>query len=98
MLYTDGEAQKLVAVAEAVVPTGKALPKREVFHRLNIDPHRLRDHRVSGLMNVYVENYQLSENYDLTWMASARDSIPLEDPDREIYAVRVVSRAGSEKR
>lgn len=92
-LYTDDEAKALAEAAEKVVPAGESKPKRDVFPALKLDPKRFRDQRTEQIAKVFVETWQLSAGYDITWMAySVFDDKPLESDDKKIYAVRIVPR------
>ncbi len=92
MLYTNAQALGLAKAAEAVVPNGESRPKNEVLKSLGIDAKRLRDRRVEAAFDVYLETWQLSEDFDLTWMTSGRDRTSLESENRQILGVRVQAR------
>ena len=96
-LYSDEEAKALIKQAGAVVPVGESRSKKKVLAALAIDPRRLAGRRVVHDFLVSIETWQLSEGFDLTWMAAAQDPTPLDRDNREIYGVRVLPRSESNK-
>ena len=91
-MYSDEDAARLIERAAAVVPPGKTRAKQDVFRALQIDPMRLREHRVVQVNLGLIETYQLSESFDLTWAAGVQDPTPLDREDRKVFGVRVLPR------
>jgi hypothetical protein len=93
MLYTDEDARRLIQAAEKAVPAGRFLAKNSVLKALSIDPSRLCNRRVHQFNLGYVESWQLSKSFDLTWGAAVQDPTPLERDDRKIFHVRILKRS-----
>ena len=89
-LYSDQEAVALKIRANALIPDGGTLPRREALSRLGIDPRRLRDRWVECINRSYIERWRLSEKYDLVWTATVVDQCwPTSDDRQEIFRINV---------
>lgn len=88
-MYSDEEAARLVERASAVVPRGKTRTREDVLRALQIDPRRLREHRVEQTDLGVIETYQLSESFDLTWAPATQDPTPLGHDGGNVLGVRV---------
>ncbi len=72
-------------------------PRREVFQALGLDDRRVRDFQTSAVHRVVFLRWQVSPSYDVVCMTAGDDrepgAAPLDDPERPVSGVRIVSRA-----
>lgn len=88
-IYSNTGGAALRQAAENVVPNGTTKPKKDVLSALHIDSELMTNHRVIWVHHTAHETWQLSKNFDITWMATRQDRTPLEDENRLIYGVRI---------
>jgi hypothetical protein len=106
-LYSDADAEVMKAMHVVgsdnrgddylVVENGNSMPRWEVFERLGIADHRLRDYRAYVANNDCTLLWQISPHYDLVCRTGADDSPQLaSDPQRKVYGVQIRERNADE--
>jgi hypothetical protein len=106
-LYSDADVEVMKATHAVgnddrgnyylVVENGDSLPRREVFERLGIADHRLKDFRAYVANSDCTLLWQISPHYDVVCRTFADDSPQLaSDPQRMVYGVQMRERSADE--
>ena len=89
-LYADEEAVALMDAAILSVPPAHTLSRPIVLKRLGLDPRRLCNRRVYPQNMSYLERWQISKTFDLTWAVPVGNPRVLEQEDRKVFYVRIL--------
>lgn len=79
-----------------VVPSGETRPRGAVFQKLGITDSNLSNYREEGINLVKLLKWNISPSYDIVCMtgATTQPHLPMTDPKREVYGIRIVKKNG----